>query len=65
MSRQDKPSGQEWALVGLRLGIALASIFLAWGLSGNVPQNFDSLLFPAILIVGCAVILMVAFFIPA
>jgi len=52
-------------LIGLRLGVALASIVLAWGLSGNIPQNFDSLLLPAILIIGSAVVLAIIFLVTA
>ncbi len=65
MTRQGKPSGQDWVLIGLRLGVALASIVLAWGLSGNIPQNFDSLLLPAILIIGSAVVLAIIFLVTA
>jgi len=47
------------------LSIALASVALAWGLSGSVPQNYETFLLPAILVIGAAVGLSIALFIGA
>lgn len=65
MSGQGKPSGQDWALIGVRLGIALLSTTLAWGASSSVPTTFEPLLIPLLLILGAALGLVVVLYIPA
>lgn len=65
MAGQEKPSGHDWALIGLRLGITFLTIAIAWGLSGTIPQNFDPLLLPLILILGSGVGLIITLYVSA
>jgi signal transduction histidine kinase len=65
MAAQHKPSGQDWALIGLRLGISVLSIALAWVITGGIPQNFDTLLIPALLIFGACISLIIILYLPS
>ncbi|MCU0475821.1 MAG: histidine kinase, partial [Anaerolineae bacterium] len=66
MTKSGRPTGQEWAVLGLRLAASGVTLALAWLATPLVPSLNDPYFLPgALMVVGAALVLSVCYFIPA